>query len=234
MKYTTLGIICAMEEEKTEVIRHLSEVRVVLNQAGLVFEAGKAGNLTVYVVTAGIGKVNSAMCSQIMIDSLNPDALLNIGVAGALDPGLEQGDVVLSKEAQEHDFDCSALGDPKGVIPRMETSVFPADAFLSDIAGQACREMGLNYRLGKVVSGDQFIGSGQRKNELVSEFGGTCAEMEGAAMAHVCYLNRKPWLIIRSISDKADGEADLSYPEFKDLAARRAGELFKCILGKLQ
>ena len=233
MEYKTIGVICAMEEEKDAVKAHLQDVKPVHQQAGLLFEEGKAGDLTVYFVTAGIGKVNSAMCTQIMIDQLNPDALLNIGVAGALDSTLEQGDLVISTEAQEHDMDCTDLGEEAGIIPRMETSIFTPDPQLVQVAEAACQKMGIPFRLGKVVSGDQFIGNAARKKVLVEEFHGTCAEMEGAAMAHVCYLNRKPWLILRSISDKADGEAELSYPEFKDMAARRAGELFKDLTKEL-
>ena len=233
MKYKTIGIICAMEEEKEQVALHLSDVHKVLEQAGLVFYKGTASGHTVYVVTCGIGKVNSALCSQIMIDKLDPDAVLNIGVAGALDDQLEQGDIVISETAQQHDFDTSQLGDPRGVISRMDTSIFPADAGLIQAAEAAAAEAGLHYRLGKVVSGDQFIAQNEKKEELIQLFQGSCAEMEGAAMAHVCYLNRKPWLILRSISDKADGQAELSYPEFLPLACKRAGVLFRHIIEKL-
>lgn len=230
MDWNKIGVICAMDEERDEVMRHLENVRPVLQKAGLSIVEGNFGKISVYLVTAGIGKVNSAMCTQVMIDSLDPDILLNIGVAGALAPDLEQGDIIISEAAQEHDLDCSDLGDPKGVIPRMDTSIFPADQTLARDALKACEQLGCHGRLGKVVSGDQFIANAEKKNMLVREFQGDCAEMEGAAMAHVCYLNQKPWLIIRSISDKADGEAELSYPEFKFLAARRAGELFACIM----
>ena len=233
MKFKTIGIICAMEEEKEQVALHLNDMHVVLEQAGLTFEEGTAAGRTVYVVVAGIGKVNSALCTQIMIDKLDPEAVLNIGVAGALDDQLEQGDIVSSETAQQHDFDTTQLGDPKGVISRMDTSIFPADADLIQAAEAAAAEAGLNYRLGKVVSGDQFIAQNDKKEELIQLFQGTCAEMEGAAMAHVCYLNRKLWLILRSISDKADGEAELSYPEFLPLACKRAGVLFQHIIEKL-
>lgn len=233
MSYKNLGIICAMQEEMEQIVLHLDDVHTVLEQAGLTFVEGKAKDLVIYVVTCGIGKVNSALCTQIMIDKLDPDAVLNIGVAGALDDNLEQGDIVISETAQQHDFDTSQLGDPKGYISRMDTSIFPADPDLIRVAEEAAGEAGLHYRLGKVVSGDQFIAQNEKKEELIQLFQGSCAEMEGAAMAHVCYLNQKPWLILRSISDKADGQADLSYPEFLPLATKRAGVLFQHIISKL-
>ena len=226
MVYNKIGIICAIEEEKVEVEKQLHNIKTVWEQAGLTFEEGSAGTCTVYLVTAGIGKVNSAMCTQIMIDRLDPDILINIGMAGALDPTLEQGDIIISKEAQQHDFDCSDLDEPAGLIPRMETSIFQADETLIGLAEKACKTLGLHYLTGKVVSGDQFIGNSSRKKKIVNIFQGTCCEMEGAAIAHVCFLNRKPWLILRSITDKADGDAQLSYPEFKKLATCRTGQLF--------
>ncbi|MCR5006327.1 MAG: 5'-methylthioadenosine/adenosylhomocysteine nucleosidase [Clostridiales bacterium] len=233
MRFNTIGIICAMDEEMEQVVLHLDHVHTVLEQAGLKFIEGTASGLTVYVVRCGIGKVNSALCSQIMIDKLDPDAVLNIGVAGALDDALEQGDILISRSAQQHDFDTSQLGDPKGIISRMDTSIFPADPDLIQAAEEAAEAAGLHYCLGKVVSGDQFIADEAKKNELIELFQGSCAEMEGAAMAHVCYLNRKPWVILRSISDKADGQAELSYPEFLPLATKRAGVLFQHIIEKL-
>ena len=169
MKFKSIGIICAMAEEKEQVALHLSDVHTVCEQAGLTFEEGKAGGHTVYVVVAGIGKVNSALCTQIMIDKLDPDAVINIGVAGALDDQLEQGDIVISQTAQEHDMDVTQLGDPRGVIPRMDTSIFPADPDLIRAAEAAAAEAGLNYRLGKVVSGDQFIAQNDKKEEQVED-----------------------------------------------------------------
>ena len=127
MRFKTIGIICAMDEEMEQVVLHLDHVHTVLEQAGLKFVEGTASGLKVYVVRCGIGKVNSALCSQIMIDKLDPDAVLDIGVAGALDDALEQGDILISQNAQQHDFDTSQLGDPKGIISRMDTSIFPAD-----------------------------------------------------------------------------------------------------------
>ncbi len=232
-QYHRIGVIAAMEEEKRAILAFLSEAHPVLEKAGLLFEEGRFGRLSIIVVCAGIGKVNAAMCAQILIDAFSPDAVLNIGVAGALDPALRVGDVVVSTESLHHDMDCSALGDPVGVIPRMKNSVFKADPQLIALACAAGGRMGLNVRKGRVVSGDQFIGSREKKEFLRSHFAGTCAEMEGCAVAHVCELNGVPHLILRSISDQADGGATMSYSEFMPMAAERAGSLFKGMLEQM-
>lgn len=232
--YKRIGIIAAMQEEKAAIFKYLTDTRVVLEKAGLVFEEGRYGELEIVVVCAGIGKVNAAMCTQILIDYCKPQVLLNVGVAGALDPILKVGDVVVSTEAQHHDIDCSPLGDPVGTVPRMENSIFKADPQLMELAKKVGEGMDLNVYCGKVVSGDQFIGSKEKKEYLYTQFSGMCAEMEGAAMAHVCELNHLPYLIIRSISDQADGEADMTYEEFKDIAAERAGRLLQDMLEALK
>ena len=232
--YKRIGIIAAMEEEKAAIFKYLTDTKVVLEKAGLVFEEGRFGDLTIIVVCAGIGKVNAAMCTQILIDACHPEVLLNVGVAGALDPVLKVGDVVISTEAQHHDIDCSPLGDLVGTVPRMKNSIFKADPELMQLAKQVGESMDLNVYCGKVVSGDQFIGSKEKKEYLYNQFSGMCAEMEGAAMAHVSELNDLPYLIIRSISDNADGEADITYEEFKDIAAERAGLLLQGMLKVLK
>lgn len=228
--YKRIGIIAAMAEERAAIFKYLTDTKVILEKAGLVFEEGRYGDLEVVVVCAGIGKVNAAMCTQILIDYCKPEVLLNVGVAGALDPVLKVGDVVISTDAQHHDMDCSAVGDPVGIVPRMKNSIFKADPELIELAKQIGEGMDLNVYCGKVVSGDQFIGSKEKKEYLYTTFNGMCAEMEGAAMAHVCELNDLPYLVIRSISDQADGEADITYEEFKDIAAERAGVLLQGML----
>ena len=132
------------------------------------------------VVRCGIGKVNAAMCTQILIDLFNVDAVINTGVAGALADGITVGDVIVSKDAMQHDMDCSPLGDPVGVIPRMKESIFKADERLISAAVKASNKVieGITA-LGRVVSGDQFIASMDIKNRLRDTFSGSCAEMEG-------------------------------------------------------
>ena len=166
------------------------------------------------------------MCTQILIDLFNVDAVINTGVAGAVAEGITVGDVVISSDALQHDMDCSPLGDPIGVIPRMPESIFKADERLVKLAFDASSKVISGKTLtGRVVSGDQFIASKEVKDKLVKNFNGSCAEMEGAAIAHICYMNSVPYVIIRNISDSADGSADVSFVEFCKEAVIHSGKI---------
>ena len=215
-----LGIIGAMEIEVAALKNSMSEIEVT-EIAGMEFYQGKISGKDVVVVKSGIGKVNAGICTQILADKFHVDAVVNTGVAGSLNNDINICDIVISKEAQQHDMDVTALGYNKGIIPDMETSVFQADDRLIQLAEKSAKEAGLdvNIVVGKVVSGDQFVGTGEMKSHLREEFYGDCAEMEGAAIAHAASLNKIPFLIIRAISDKADGGAEMDYPTFEKKAA---------------
>lgn len=223
-----LGIIGAMEEEVESLLKEMQDYKET-NKAGMVFYAGKLCEKDVIIVKSGIGKVNMAMCTQILIDDFKVDKVINTGVAGGLHSDIEIGDIVVSTDALQHDVDCSVFGDPIGTIPRMDCSVFPADPEMVRIAKEACEKVNPEIKCltGRVVSGDQFIESGEKKKFLVEQFAPYCAEMEGAAMAHVAYLNKVPFVIIRAISDKADNSAQMNYDEFKDQAIIHTVRLVK-------
>lgn len=221
----TIGIIGAMDEE-VALIKSAMNVESTIEKAGCIFLTGTIEDKKAVVVRCGIGKVNAAMCTQILIDLFNVDAVINTGVAGALADGITVGDVIVSEDALQHDMDCSPLGDPAGVIPRMKESIFKADKRLMDAAVEASKKV-IEGRtaLGRVVSGDQFIASMDIKNRLRDMFLGSCAEMEGAAIAHICYMNNVPYVIIRNISDAADGSADVSFAEFCRTAVEHSGRI---------
>ena len=221
----TIGIIGAMDEE-VELIKGTMTVEKTVEKAGCTFLSGKIEGKNAVVVRCGIGKVNAAMCTQILIDIFNVDAVINTGVAGGLADGISVGDVIISKDALQHDMDCSPLGDPKGTIPRMETSIFKADETLMN-AAKLASEKAIDGKtaFGRVVSGDQFIADAELKKVLKNDFGGACAEMEGAAIAHICCLNKVPYVIIRNISDTADGSADISFAEFCKTAVKHSGSI---------
>lgn len=215
-----IGIIGAMDEE-VDILVNLMEVNEVIEKASLKFYKGKLENKDVVVVRCGIGKVNSALCAQILISEFNVEAVVNTGVAGALNSELDVFDIVISTDAIEYDFDTTVFGHKKGEIPRMETSTFIADERLIDFAYNSSINEVKNHKVlkGRVITGDRFISSKELKDELVKEFDAYCGEMEGASIAHVCYLNKTPFVIIRAMSDKADGSADVVYDEFvKDAA----------------
>lgn len=223
-----VGLIGAMEEEVSLLQEEMTDTREQ-KKAGMVFVKGMLWGVETVAVVSGIGKVNMAICAQILVDDYNVDIMINTGVAGSLDATIDIGDIVLSKEAQQHDMDASPLGDPVGVIPRMDTSVFQADAGLLQAAKAACDKVNtdIHCHIGKVLSGDQFIASAQKKEYLVETFKGRCAEMEGAAMAQVAYLNRIPFLVIRAISDKADNSGHEDYSVFAKKAIVHSTNLLR-------
>ena len=172
------GIIGAMEEE-VAALKELMEVQEVRSIAGMEFCRGIFGNQSVIVVRSGIGKVNAAICTQILCDVFQVAAIINTGVAGSLKNAINIGDIVLSVDALQHDVDVSGCGHEPGEIPRMETSVFKADEALVDLAEKVCREVNPDIQVfkGRVVSGDQFVSDPKVKERLIQMFDGYCAEM---------------------------------------------------------
>lgn len=226
-----IGIIGAMEEEVISLRRKM-ELKEIHQIAGMDFYEGTMNDVQVIVVRCGIGKVNAAVCTQILIDRFNPNYIINTGVAGGLHPDINIGDVVISSDTVEHDMDTTAFGDPKGVIPRMDNSFFEADKALVKCAEEAAKEVLTEHKvwIGRIASGDQFVASMKVKQEIYSTFTAFCAEMEGAAIAHTCYLNQIPFVIIRAISDKADNGAEMNFDEFVNLAARNASKMIEGII----
>lgn len=226
-----LGIIGAMDEEVIQIKELLSNTEII-NKAGMEFYKGNLSGKDVVIVRSGIGKVNAAICTQILVDLFKVSAIINTGIAGSLHPEINIGDIVLSSDALQHDVDAVSFGYEVGVIPRMETSIFKADKNLIELADKCCHNVcaGINTFIGRVVSGDQFISSKEKKEWLSDTFQGYCTEMEGAAIAHAAYLNHVPFLIIRAISDKADDSAHMDYPEFEAMAIQNSVKLIKEII----
>lgn len=226
-----LGIIGAMEIEVNRIKEQMEDVSVT-DKAGMSFFEGKWNGNDVVVVRSGIGKVNAAVCAQILVDTFHADAIINTGIAGSLKNEINIGDIVLSTDAIQHDMDAQGFGYAPGVIPQMEVSDFQADEKLIEFAKKCCAEVCPDIQVftGRVVSGDQFISDKKKKEWLSSQFEGLCAEMEGAAIAQAAYLNHVPFLIIRAISDKADDSATMDYPEFEAMAAENSVKLLADIV----
>lgn len=221
-----LGIIGAMDEEVAKLKEYMTEVEVT-TKASMDFYKGKLNGKDVVVVRSGIGKVNAAICTQILVDDFKISAVINTGIAGSLRNEINIGDIVLSTDALEHDMEATAFGYPVGQIPRMDTLAFKADKALIELAEKCCAKVNPDIKtfVGRVVSGDQFIASKEKKEWLIENFTGCCTEMEGAAIAHCAYLNKIPFLVIRAISDKADDSAQMDYPTFEALAIERSVKL---------
>lgn len=225
-----LGIIGAMDEEVLEIKNALTDVSVE-TVTGMDFYRGKVNGKEVVVVRSGIGKVNAAVCSQILVDRFGVEAIVNTGIAGSLRAEINIGDIVLSTDSVQHDMDATGFGYPAGQIPRMDAFAFPADEKLLNLAKECCARVNPDIQAftGRVVSGDQFISDKEKKQWLTETFDGSCTEMEGAAIAQVCYLNHIGCLIIRAISDKADDSANMDYQEFEAKAIEHSVKLLLAI-----
>ena len=229
-----IGIIGAMELE-VEALKEQMDVKNIVEKASMKFYEGTLRGKDVVIVQCGIGKVNAGICVQILADLFQVDAVINTGVAGSLRAEINIGDIVVSTDACEHDMDVTALGYKKGIIPQMKESFFKADRQLVEAAIEVCREVNpdINVYEGRVLSGDQFISGEEIKNKLIDLFDGSCTEMEGAAIAHAAFLNEIPYVVIRAISDKADGRAHMDYPEFERAAAAHSAKLVENLVKRL-
>lgn len=213
---SVIGIIGAMEEE-VALLKEKMQIDGVLKRASMEFYKGTLQGKEVVVVRSGIGKVNAGLCTQILVDLFDVKKVINTGIAGSLDAGINIGDIVISAEALQHDMDATQFGYPLGQIPRMETFAFPADAAMVKVAKEACEKVNPEVQVftGRVVTGDQFVASRELKDRIKGNFDGLCTEMEGAAIAQAAWLNEVPFVIIRAISDKADDSAEMDYPTFE-------------------
>lgn len=229
-----IGIIGAMELE-VETLKTQMSVTGQTTCAGMVFFEGTLGQAHVVVVRCGIGKVNAAMCVQILADRFEVTHVINTGVAGSLNAALDIGDIVISRDVIHHDVDVRVFGYALGQVPQLDTLAFPGDESMIRLALSSCEEAnpGLHTAVGRIVSGDQFISDKEIKERLIAEFHADCTEMEGAAIAHASYLNGLPFVVIRAISDKADDSAEMDYPTFEREAAGHCAHLVEVLVNKI-
>lgn len=227
-----LGIIGAMEQE-VETLLGQMEDKVCTRLAGSAFYGGRLCNLEVVVVRCGIGKVNAALCAQILCDCFGVTHLVNTGIAGSLSNDLDIGDLVVSEDAMYHDFDCCHFGYAYGQVPGLPEK-FPADEVLKKYALEAVEQVHPGHgKVGTVASGDQFISGNDVKNTIIQRTGALCTEMEGAAIAHTAHRNGVPFVILRAISDKADDSVQMDYPTFEIQAAHRCAAVAVAMAKKL-
>lgn len=226
-----IGIIGAMEVEVGS-LKEAMEVKRVVKKACMEFQEGILDGQEVVVVRSGIGKVNAAVCTQILADDFQVTAVINTGIAGSLKAEINIGDIVVSTDVLHHDMDASGFGYPLGQVPQMEVFSFEADAGMRTLAKQVCEEVNPDIRVfeGRIVSGDQFISDKAVKENISARFAGFCTEMEGAAIAHAAYLNEIPFIIVRAISDKADDSANMDYETFEKQAVEHSIRLVRGFL----
>ena len=226
-----IGIIGAMDEEIHEI---LSGARILKTEtrASMEFNVGVLSGKDIVIVRSGIGKVNAAVCTQILADEYHVDCVINTGIAGSLKSNIDIADIVLSSDVLHHDVDATGFGYELGQIPRMEVKAFKADDALIKLAEKCIKQIftDTGVHVGRVVSGDQFVSDNEKKKFIVNNFDGLCTEMEGAAIGQAAYLNKIPFLIIRAISDKADDSATMDYGEFEKIAIAKLAGIVKCLV----
>jgi len=222
---TKLGIIGAMDVEVATLKANLENM-TVKTVAGMEFCQGKLEGLNVVIVQCGIGKVNASMCAQILCSNFGVTHIVNTGIAGSLSAELDIGDLVVSRDVIYHDFDITYWGRAVGEVPGMGVVAFPADAIMMELAFSAAEQINAGHtRIGRVASGDQFVCSKEKKERIIADTQAQCTEMEGAAIAHTAFRNGVPFVILRAISDKADDSAEMDYPTFEAIAARRCAQV---------
>lgn len=228
-----LGIIGAMSEE-LEILLTDMELEDTTVKAKMTFHRGKLWGKDVVAVVCGIGKVNAAICTQLLISEYEVTHIINVGVAGGIGKEIYPGDVVIATNLVQYDMDTTAFGDPMGQIPRLDTFDFKCDESLVALAKEACKENGnIKSFVGRIVTGDQFVADPAKVKWFDEEFKALACEMEGGSIAQVCYLNKIPFVVIRSISDNANNGAHMDFAEFTAIGVKNSTSILKSMVLKM-
>lgn len=219
-----IGIIGALENEVESIIGELKNKKIE-TVSGITFHTGELFDKQVVVARCGVGKVFAAICAEAMIIKYSPSLIVNTGVGGALAHGLQSADMVIADKLCQHDMDTSFLGDPVGLISGINVIYFETDKKAINILKESCEKLFLRSFVGTVASGDKFVASVEQKREIVKNFSAIACEMEGAAIAQTAYVNQVPFVVIRAISDSADGNASMDYSTFMPIAAKSSAAL---------
>nr|WP_106780054.1 5'-methylthioadenosine/S-adenosylhomocysteine nucleosidase [Lysinibacillus timonensis] len=228
-----IAVIGAMEEE-VELLRDALEGTETKTIANSQYTTGTYNGKEIVLLKSGIGKVNAAMSTTVLLYEFKPDVVINTGSAGGYDPSLEVGAVVISDEVRHHDVDVTIFDYEMGQVPQMPPA-FKSDARLMDIAIEAVSEIGEHqYGVGLICSGDSFMNDPVRVEKVRQYFPQMKAvEMEAAAVAQVCYQFKTPFVVIRALSDIAGKESNISFDEFLPVAAKHSTEIVLKTISKL-
>lgn len=230
-----IGIIAAENTEMTAIKKHMINVKSE-SIYNLVFFIGQIENKTCVLVECGVGKVNAARTTQILIDKFNVNYVINVGSAGALVDELKVEDIVIGKELVQHDFDITGAGNYElGEVCRVG-KYFKSDEKLVNLCSQTIQEFQdrhFNIKIGKIATGDWFAHIPEKSKQIQKEFGADCIEMEGSAIAQVCFLDQIPFLVIRGISDTPNGNNKIDFHEYIEVASKRVAEILKNLISKI-
>lgn len=226
-----IGIIGALEDEVREIISRLEE-RKTETVGSIEFNMGVLYGKNVVVAKCGVGKVFAAICAEAMIIKYAPTLVVNSGVGGALDKSLRPLDIVFADKLVQHDMDTSPIGDPVGLISGINRVYFETDERALAVLVEAAKELDVNYSVGTVATGDKFISERADKVRITELFGAAACEMEGGAIAHTAFVNGTRFMVVRAISDSADGEACMDYPTFLPKAVKISTALTLALVEK--
>ncbi len=213
-----LGIIGAMDVEVEKLIEKTA-LPIKTRIANTDFVCGRVENTEVCIAQCSPGKVNAALCAQIMIDKFGVSSIINTGIGCSLSDSVKIKDVVIADDVCQYDIDTTGCGDPPGYISGLGVIKIKTDALLSDGLKRAANRCGVSVFGGTIASGDTFISTRELKEKTASAFGAICGEMEGGAIGQVCYANGVPFAVLRTVSDGGDEASQLDYPIFKKIAA---------------
>lgn len=225
-----VGIIFAMNEELLE-LKKLLKVEKEYNIFDLTFYEASINDVYIVMVQSGVGKVNAARCTQILIDNIKVDYIFNIGVAGGISDKLNVGDIVIGEKLVQHDFDITAFNHEKGYIPGVGVYI-DSDEYLVKLSKSVSFD-NLNIISGVIASGDIFCTDYMMGKKINNKFSALCVEMEGASIAQVCYLSHIPFLVLRSISDTPNNNNVITYEEFLEDSSKKIANVMFEILNKL-
>ena len=228
---TDIGIIGALDDEVREIISRLAD-RKTERVGNIEFNLGKLYGKSVVIAKCGVGKVFAAICAEAMIIKYAPALIVNSGVGGALDKTLLPLDIVFADKLVQHDMDTSAIGDPVGLISGINRVFFETDKRALEVLTAAAEKLEINYKIGAIATGDKFICLKDDKDRITAQFGASACEMEGGAIAHTAFVNDTPFVVVRAISDSADGEACMDYPTFLPLATKISTALTLALIEK--
>ena len=227
-----IGIICAMDVEISAIREAMTDASAQ-TFSGIEYVKGKLFGKDAVIAKCGIGKVFAALCAQTMIIKYAPDLIINSGVAGSLVGELSVCDVALAGAVVQHDMDTSPLGDPVGLISGINVVYINSSAEYTEKLAAAAGENGIKTLVGTIASGDQFIANGEKKAYVRDTFGAIACEMEGAAIGHVCFVAGVEFLIVRAVSDSANENSVMDFPQLVSRAAVISSDLVEKMLSVL-
>ena len=229
----TIGIIAAMQEEMNEIKKIMNNVQEKTIYE-LKFYEGTIDNKNIVLVESGVGKVNAARTTQVLIDNYKIDAVINVGSAGSANQELQIGDIVIGKTLVQHDFDITAFGHPKGYISNVGERIKSDENLIKSMEQtiENLQNKEFKIKIGTIASGDIFCTEPKMKEKIRDKFNADAIEMEGAAIAQVCKLDNMPILVIRSISDSPNGNNNITFEQYLETASKRCAEILSQFFNK--